>query len=167
MTSGRRERSSPSLSALCGHPRHCSATPGTATTYPTLLECTGTGRRHDRHCATYGPPVDGTLEPARDGGRTINHYAATLEAAPVRAQDAPRRPDWSRIRQDDRQLRGTARHAFTSRRIVRHACKLLPPWPIKGEAVPHPQGGQRTTITHALSAFTTILALASINTSGT
>jgi hypothetical protein len=34
-------------------------------------------------------PVDGTLESARGGGRTTNHYAATLEAAPVRAQDAP------------------------------------------------------------------------------
>jgi hypothetical protein len=35
------------------------------------------------------PPVDGTLESARGGGRTTNHYATTLEAAPVRAQDAP------------------------------------------------------------------------------
>jgi hypothetical protein len=51
---------------------------------------------------------------------------------------------------------------------VWHACKLLPPWPIKGKAVPQPQGGRgRTAITHALSAFTTIMALASINTSGT
>jgi hypothetical protein len=25
--------------------------------------------------------------------------------------------------------------------IVRHACKLSPPWPIKGGAVPQPQGG--------------------------
>jgi hypothetical protein len=137
VTSGRRERSSPSLSALCGHPHHCSATLGTATTYPTLLKCTGTGRRHARHCAAYGSPVDGTLKSARSSGRTTNHYATTLEAAPVRAQDASRRPDWSRIRQDGRQLRSTARHASTRRRIVRHACKLLPPWPIKGEAVPY------------------------------
>jgi hypothetical protein len=170
MTSGRRERSSPSLSTLRGHPRHCNATPGTVTTFPMLLECTGTGRRHDRHCAAYGCPVDGTLEPARGGGRTTNHCTATLEAAPVRAQDAPRHPDWSRIRQDDRQLRGTARHACTRRKTVRHACKLLPPWPIKGGAVPQPRGGgtgRQTTITHTLSAFSTILALASINTSGT
>jgi hypothetical protein len=58
-----------------------------------LLECTGAVRRHDRHYATYEPPVDSTLEPARGGGQTTNHYAAALEAAPVRAQDAPRRPD--------------------------------------------------------------------------
>jgi hypothetical protein len=146
--SGRRERSSPSLSTLCGHPLHCSATPGTVTTSPTLLECAGTRRHHDRHCAAYGPPADDTLEPARGGGRTSNHYVATLEAAPVRAQDAPRRPDWSGIRQDGRQLRGTARHASTRREIVRHTCKLLPPWPIKGGAIPKPQGtrddGQRS-----------------------
>jgi hypothetical protein len=32
VTSGRRDRSSPSLSALCGHPRHCHTTSGTVTT---------------------------------------------------------------------------------------------------------------------------------------
>jgi hypothetical protein len=56
VTSGRRERTFPSLSALCGHPRPYSATPSTVTTSLTLLECTGTGCRHDRHCAAYGPP---------------------------------------------------------------------------------------------------------------
>jgi hypothetical protein len=51
-----------------------------------------------------------------DDGRMTNHYAATLEAAPVRALGMPRRPDWSRIRQDGRQLRGTARHASARRK---------------------------------------------------
>jgi hypothetical protein len=148
MASGRRERSSPSLLVLCGNPRHCSATPGTATAYPTLLERTGTGHRHACHCAAYGPPVDGTLESARGGDRTTNHYAITLEAAPVRAQNVPRRPDCSRIRQDGRQLRGTACHASIRRKIVWHTCKLLPPWPIKGGAVPQPQGGQTTDNDH-------------------
>jgi hypothetical protein len=32
VTSGRRERSFPSLSTLCGHPRHYRTTPGTVTT---------------------------------------------------------------------------------------------------------------------------------------
>jgi hypothetical protein len=63
------------------HAEHCDD-------ISTLLECTRTRRRHDCHCAAYGPPVDGTLESARGGGRTTNHYAATLEAAPVRAKDA-------------------------------------------------------------------------------
>jgi hypothetical protein len=71
------------------------------------------------------------------------------------------------IRLDGRQLRDTARHASTRRKIVRHACKLLSPWPIKGRAIPQPQGGRRTVITRTLSSFTTILALASINTSRT
>jgi hypothetical protein len=168
VTSGRRERTSPSLSVLCGHPRHCSATPCTVTTSPMLLECTGTRRRHDCHCAAYGPPVDGTLEPARGGGRTANHCVATLEATPVRAQDAPRRLDWSAIRQDGCQLHGTARHASTRRKTVRHACKLLPPWPIKGGSPPAAEDtGRRTAITLMLSTFSTILALASINTLGT
>jgi hypothetical protein len=35
-----------------------------------------TRHRHDCHCVAYGRPVDGTLEPARGGGRTTNHYAA-------------------------------------------------------------------------------------------
>jgi hypothetical protein len=106
-----------------------------------------------------------------DDDRTTNHYATTLEAASVRAQDAPRRRDWNEIRQDGCQLHGTAHHAFTRRRIVRHACKSLPPWSIKGRASPQPQGRnkitrRRTANTRTLSAFATISALPSINTSG-
>jgi hypothetical protein len=52
-------------------------------------------------------------------------------------------------------------------RTVRHACKLLPPWPIKGGADPLAAGGRRTTHTCTLSVFTTILTLASISTSET
>jgi hypothetical protein len=98
-------------------------------------------------------PDDGSTTPSNrptGGGRTTNRYATTLEAAPVRAQDAPRRLDWSRIRQDSRQLCGTAHHASTCRKIVRHACKLLPPWPIKGGAVPRPLGTMDSNHPHAL-----------------
>jgi hypothetical protein len=147
MTSGRRERSSPSLSTLCGHPRPCSTTPRTAATTQVLLECTGAGRRHTCRCTSYGPPSTAPSSLFADDDRTVNHYATNLEAAPVRAQDAPRRHDWIEIRQDGRQLHGTARHAFTRRRIVRHACKSLPPWPIKGRAIPHPQGDDTRTTT--------------------
>jgi hypothetical protein len=168
VTSGRRERSSPSLSVLCGHPRHYSTTPGTATTSPTLLGRTGAGRRHACHCTSYGPPWMAASSRPADNGRTANLYTTALEAAPVRAQDAPRRPDWNKIRQDGRQLRGTARHASTRRRIVWHACKSLSPWPIKGRAIPQLQETRRQiAIIYTLSAFATILALASINTSGT
>jgi hypothetical protein len=51
---------------------------------------------------------------------------------------------------------------------VRRTCKLLSHWPIKGGAVPQPQGGSETNdMLTRLSPFTPILALASINTSGT
>jgi hypothetical protein len=138
VTSGRREQSSPSLSALCDHPRHCSATLGTVTTSPTLLERTGIGRRHARHCTSYGPPSMAPSSQPTEAGRTANIYTTTLEAAPVLAQDLPRRPNRSKIHRDGRQLYGTERHAFTRRKTVRHTYKLLPPWPIKGGAVPQP-----------------------------
>jgi hypothetical protein len=140
MTSGWQERSSPSLSTLCGHTRPCSATPRTAATTPALLERTGAGRHHTCRCTSYGPPSTAPSSLSADDDRTANHYATTLEAAPVRAQDAPRRHDWNEIRQDGRQLHNTAHHAFTRRRIVWHACKSLSPWPIKGRAIPQPQG---------------------------
>jgi hypothetical protein len=94
-------------------------------------------------------PVNGSLESAHYGGQSTNRYTATLEAAPVRAQDAPRHLNRSGIRQDSRQLHGTARHTSTRREIVRHACKLLPPWPIKGGAVPQPRGHRTTDIDHS------------------
>jgi hypothetical protein len=143
VTSSRWERSSPSLSAPCSHPQHCSATPGTATTSPTLLERTGTGRRNACHCNSYGPPLTTPSSRPVGSGRTANLYTATLEAAPVQAQDTPRRPNRSKIRQDGHQLRGTARHASTCRRIVQRTCNLLSPWPIKGRAIPQPRGTRR------------------------
>jgi hypothetical protein len=169
VTSGRRERSSPSLSAPCGHPRHCNATPGTVTTSPMLLKRTGMGRRRDHQCSSYGLPLTPPSSRPADDGRTVNHCATTLEIAPIRAQDSPRRPSGSEIRQDNRQLRGTARHAFTRRRIGRHVCKLLSPWPIKGGAIPQLQGEekQRKTAVSRLWPLIQILALASITTSGT
>jgi hypothetical protein len=62
-----------------------------------LLEHAGTRRRHDCHCAAYGPPVDGTLESGHGDGRTTNHYTATHETTLVRAQDALRRLDWMAV----------------------------------------------------------------------
>jgi hypothetical protein len=140
VTSGRRERPSPSLSVLCGHPRHCSATPRTSTTSLMLLGRTGTGRRHARHCTSYGPPWTTPSSQPANNGRTANLYTSTLEAAHVRAQDAPRCPDWDKIRQDGRQLCGTARHASTHRKIVRRTCKSPSPWPIKGRVIPQLRG---------------------------
>jgi hypothetical protein len=77
VTSGRRDRSSPSLSTLCGHPRPCSATPRTAATTPALLERTGAGRCHARRCTPYGSTVNGTLESAHYGSQVANCYTTT------------------------------------------------------------------------------------------
>jgi hypothetical protein len=115
VTSGRQERSTPSPSALCGHPRHCNTRPGTVTTSLTLLKRTGTGRRHARHCASCDLPLTPPSSQPAGSGRATNLYAATLEVAPVRAQDSPRRLNRSEIRQDGRQLRSTARHTSTRR----------------------------------------------------
>jgi hypothetical protein len=118
---------------------------------PVLLGRMGTRHRHNGHCATYGPPVNGTLELAHHGGQSTNYYTDTLEAAPVRAQDAPRRLNGSGIRHDGRQLRSTVRHTATRIEIVRRACKLLPPWPIKGGAAPQPRKQGTTLNNHSLA----------------
>jgi hypothetical protein len=208
VTSGQRDRASPSLSALCGHPRHCSTMRGavatsrccwdvrgqdvTATTavpraaitngtleplsrdyagsnhdakpavapspllstpcgrpchaahccnYSNAVEHAGTGCRHACHCTSYGPLS--TAPSILLGAALVNHYASTLEAAPIRVQDAPRRRDWSKIRRDGHQLYGTVRHTATRVGIVRHACHLPPPWSIKGRAAPGRAGQTR------------------------
>jgi hypothetical protein len=167
MTSGRRDRSSPSLSTLCGHPRHCSTTPDAVATSRRCWDVRGQDIATTATVPRTGLPstVPSNCPPPH-GGRSTNRYTVTLEAAPVQAQDASRRLNRSRIRQDGRQLRSTVRHTATRLEIVQRAYKLLPPWPIKGGAAPsRGDTGRRIAITHTLSAFSTILALASINTS--
>jgi hypothetical protein len=143
VTSARRKRSSSSLSTLRGHPRHYNATPGTVTTSLTLWKRTGTGRHHDHRCTSYGLSLTPPSSRPADDGRTVNHYAITLEAAPVRAQDSPRRPAGARFARttvNSATLLAMASHVG---KIVRHTCKLLSPWPIKGGAIPQPQGDNR------------------------
>jgi hypothetical protein len=119
---------------------------------PTLLGRTGTRHLHNGHCATYGL-LNGTLELAHHGGQSTNYCAAALEAAPVRAQDAPRHLNGSGIHQDARQLRSTVRHIATRIEIVQRACKPLPPWPIK-EGAARPAARERhgtTDSNHSLA----------------
>jgi hypothetical protein len=122
VTSGRRDRSSPSLSALCGHPRHYSTTLGAVATSRRCWDVRGQDTATMATVPCTGFPSNGTLEPAHHGGRSTNYCAAALEAAPVQAQDAPLRLNRSGIRQDGRQLRSTVRHTATRIEIVRHAC---------------------------------------------
>jgi hypothetical protein len=84
---------------LWHHAGHCYNNSG-------AVERAGTGRRHACHCTPYGSPSTASSSPPEDA--TANHYAFTLETAPVQVRDAPRRQDWSKGRQDGRQLPGAA-----------------------------------------------------------
>jgi hypothetical protein len=150
VTSGRRDRSSPSVSALCGHPRHCRTTPDTVATSQRCWDVRGQDIAATATVPRTGPRQrhPRTVPPRR---QSTNRYTAALEAAPVRTQDAPRRLSRSGIRQDGRQLHSTVCHTSTRREIVRHACKLLPPWPIKGGAAPQPRGHGTTGNNHSLA----------------
>jgi hypothetical protein len=166
MTSGQRERSSPSLSTLCSHPRHRSATPITVTTSSTLLECTVAGRRHDRQCAAYGPPLaTPSNRPAAAAGRpTTTPPPSKLLLYEHRTRhDAPTGAGFARTAVSSMALLAAPPHIGNSAARMRTAPSLA----YKRRGSPPAAGGRRTAITHALSAFTTILALASINTSGT
>jgi hypothetical protein len=144
---------------LLRHAAHCY-------NHSNTIEHAGTGRRHTCHCSSYGPLSMAPSSPLE--ATPVNHYASTLEATPVRAQDAPRRRDWNQIRQDGHQLYGTVRHTATHIEIVQRACKLLPPWPIKGGAAPSCRGQSRDVGQHHSLALRlpTILALASIKPLG-
>jgi hypothetical protein len=56
VTSGQRDRSPPSLSLLCGHPRRLNTIPGTASPSPTLWGYGATRRRHAGCCMPYSLP---------------------------------------------------------------------------------------------------------------
>jgi hypothetical protein len=115
---------------------------------PTLLERAGTRHRHDCHYAAYGSPVNGTLESAhgrRPNDQPLRRHPRDRSCMSTGRTTTPR---LGRIRQDGRQFRGTARHGSTRTKIVRHTCKLLPPWPIKGGAVLQPRGHGTTGSDH-------------------
>jgi hypothetical protein len=112
---------------LLRHAAHCY-------NYSDAIEHVGTECRHACYSTSYGSSSTAPSSPPGDA--PVNHHASTLEAAPVQAQGTPRRHDWGKIRQDDRQLPGTVRHTITRSEIVRHACKSPSPLPIKGRRSP-------------------------------
>jgi hypothetical protein len=86
-TSGRRDRSSSSPSALCGHPCHCCTTPGAVATSQRCWDV-----REQDVVATATVPravlINGTLEPlSRD--YTGSNHDATLAAAPSSSLSTP------------------------------------------------------------------------------
>jgi hypothetical protein len=81
VTSGRRDRSSLSLSALCSHPRHCCTTPGAVATSRRCWDVRG-----QDIAATAAVPrvalVDGALEPLSRDYAGSNHDARPVAAPP-------------------------------------------------------------------------------------
>jgi hypothetical protein len=134
--SGQWERSPLSPSALCNHPRHRDVIPATASPYPTLWNNAATGHRHASHCVLYGLMSTTPSSPHADGPRMSNLYATPskplLDAHRTR-HDAPPEAGFARTAVYSMALYAMPPHVA---RTVRHACKLLPPWPIKGGAVP-------------------------------
>jgi hypothetical protein len=137
VTSGRRDRSPPSPSALCGHPRRPQLHPGHCVTIPNAMEAcsdvtpphqllyprTASRQRHPRvlmwaiaERETSTPPPS---KPLLDAHRTRH--------------DAPPEARFARIAVYSATLYIMPLHVDE---IVWHACKLQPPWPIKGGAVP-------------------------------
>jgi hypothetical protein len=126
------------------HPRHCSAIP----------DVVGSTRRRD--AAT---PTAVLRTASRQLHPRISTRAATERKTPM---PPPSKPllDGYRTRHDvppdarfaRTAVYSTALHTMSSHvaRTVWHACKMPPPWSIKGGAVPWPQGGNGQ---HSLARF--------------
>jgi hypothetical protein len=97
VTSDQWSASLPSPPALCGHPRRCATIPGTAAPSSALWEPGTTRHRHARCCASYGLPSAKPSSQRTDDDRTGSPHATTLEAAPRRVQDSPRRRSGARF----------------------------------------------------------------------
>jgi hypothetical protein len=67
VTLGQRDRSPPSPSVLCGHPRHPNTVPGTASPSPTLWGYGTTRRCHAGCCAPYSLPSAAPSSQCTDG----------------------------------------------------------------------------------------------------
>jgi hypothetical protein len=166
VTSDYRSASPPSPPALSGHPRRCATVLGTAAPSPALWEPGTTRHRHARCCASFGLPSAAPSNQRTNGDQTGNSHAATLEAAPGRVQDSPRRPTGARfVRMTINSTALCPMPLYLALRTVRRDCKP-PPLAYKMRRRSPGRGGRRIAA-RLLSAFTTILALRLNQTSGT
>jgi hypothetical protein len=88
------------------HPGHCI-------TIPDAVEACGEGTPPRQPLCLVRTHVNGTLESSCGQPSNEQPLRHPLEATPGHAQDTPRRPARSGIRQDGRLLHGTVRHAST------------------------------------------------------
>jgi hypothetical protein len=130
VTSDQWERSPSLPSALCDHPGRC-------TIIPDAVRVCGDGTPPRQPMCLVRPHVNGTLESPR--GRPSNeqplHHPPSkplLDAHRIR-HDAPPEARFARTTVYFMALYAMPLHVGE---IVWHTCKLLPPWPIKGGAVP-------------------------------
>jgi hypothetical protein len=150
VTSGWRDRSPPSPSALCDHPRRPRRHPGHCITIPDAVEACGNGTPPRQ--LLYPHTASRQRHP-----RVLTRAVATQETS----TPPPSKPllDAHKTRHDappEERFARTAAYSVTLYTmplhvdgIVQRACKLPPPWPIKGGAVPQPQGEGRTDSTHS------------------
>jgi hypothetical protein len=126
-----------------GHPRRPNTIPGTASPSPTLWGYEATRRRHTSCCAPYDLPSAAPSSRRTDDDSTEDFNtppSKSLLGGHRACHDAPPEARFAR----------TVVHSVVLCTIppqvaktVRHACKLPPPWPIKGGAIPWPQGDYR------------------------
>jgi hypothetical protein len=137
VTSGRRDRSPPSPSVMCDRPRRSQRHPGHCITIPDAVEACSDGTPprqllYPRTASCQRHPRALTRAVAEQGTSTPLPSKPLLDAHRTRHDTSP-----------EARFARTAVHSVTLYtiplpvdKIVRHACKLLPPWPIKGGAVP-------------------------------
>jgi hypothetical protein len=116
--------------ALHRHPRRCAGTGRQDTATPTAVHPTASRQPHPRvSVRTTTPRKTSTPPPSKPllGGHRARH-------------DAPPKARFARTVVHSVVLFVMPLHVAI---IVWHACKLPPPWPIKGGAVPWPQGGRQ------------------------
>jgi hypothetical protein len=89
VTSGWRDRSPPSPSVLCDHPRGPQHHPGHCITIPNTVGDRATRRRHAGCCAPRGLPSAAPSSLCTGNDQTGDPYNTTLEAAPRRIQGTP------------------------------------------------------------------------------
>jgi hypothetical protein len=146
VTPGRRDRSPPSPSALCDYPRHPKCHPGHCITIPDTVEACSEGTPprqllYPRTASCQQHPRVLTQAVAEQEIATLPPSKSLLGVHRMR-HDTPPEARFARTAIYSTTLYSMPLHVGE---IVRHACKLPPPWPIKGGQTPsHWDDGRRS-----------------------